>query len=225
MQNKGHSQKGFSLIEILVAMALVSIILLIAVGSDFSNRKSLDQVLDNYERIIRFSTDEASLKNSFVRMNINFEQENGQNLTLEYSDDKDFIIDADFEKSLSEVSESEKEFVEEKQKKQDSSFSIVEEFDAEEFEVPPNVRVLGVGSELTESFRTTGKTQIYFYPNGQKDASIIIFATEDEIATLEIEPFRRVINRTYAEMPEEIPSDYEEFLIDRANEIYKEWLQ
>ena len=225
MQNKGHSQKGFSLIEILVAMALVSIILLIAVGSDFSNRKSLDQVLDNYERIIRFSTDEASLKNSFVRMNIDFEKDNGQNLSLEYSDDKDFIIDADFQKSLNEVSESEKEFVEKKQKEQDSSFSTVEEFDAEEFEVPPNVRILGVGSELTESFRTTGKIQLYFYPNGQKDASIIVFATEDEIATLEVEPFRRVINRTYAVMPEEIPDDYEEFLLERANEIYKEWLE
>ena len=220
---EGHSQKGFSLLEILVAMALVAIILVVAVGSDFSNRKSLDQILDKYERVIRFSTDEAVLKNNFVRMNFDFSKSDGQNLTLEFSDEKDFIIDPELQKSFDEVSESDKEEFAEKQKNQDNSFVTVDEFEASEFELPGNVRLIGIGSELTENFVSNGKTQIYFYPNGQKDASIIVFATDDEIATLEIEPFRRVINRKYIKIPEDLPTDFEEYLIDRANEVYKEW--
>ena len=185
---KGHSQKGFSLIEILVAMALVSIILLIAVGTDFSDRKSLDQILDKYERVIRFSSDEAILKNNFVRMNLNIDKDDGQHLSLEYSDDKNFVIDLELARRESSESESDKELREEKEKEQNSSFSNVPEFEAEDFELPGNVVLLGSGSELTENFITSGKTQIYFYPNGQKDASIIIFATSDELATLEVEP-------------------------------------
>ncbi|MAE59401.1 MAG: hypothetical protein CME69_11000 [Halobacteriovorax sp.] len=220
---KGHSQKGFSLIEILVAMALVSIILLIAVGTDFSDRKSLDQILDKYERVIRFSSDEAILKNNFVRMNLNIDKDDGQHLSLEYSDDKDFVIDLDLARRENSESESDKELREEKEKEQNSSFSNVPEFEAEDFELPGNVVLLGSGSELTENFITSGKTQIYFYPNGQKDASIIIFATSDELATLEIEPFRRVINRRYIKIPEDFNGEFEEYIVEKANEIFSEW--
>lgn len=220
---KGHSQKGFSLIEILVAMALVSIILLIAVGTDFSDRKSLDQILDKYERVIRFSSDEAILKNNFVRMNLNIDKDDGQHLSLEYSDDKNFVIDLDLARRENSESESDKELREEKEKEQNSSFSNVPEFEAEDFELPGNVVLLGSGSELTENFITSGKTQIYFYPNGQKDASIIIFATSDELATLEIEPFRRVINRRYIKIPEDFNGEFEEYIIEKANEIFSEW--
>lgn len=220
---KGHSQKGFSLIEILVAMALVSIILLIAVGTDFSDRKSLDQILDKYERVIRFSSDEAILKNNFVRMNLNIDKDDGQHLSLEYSDDKDFVIDLDLARRENSESESDKELREEKEKEQNSSFSNVPEFEAEDFELPGNVVLLGSGSELTENFITSGKTQIYFYPNGQKDASIIIFATSDELATLEIEPFRRVINRRYIKIPEDFNGEFEEYIVEKANEIFNEW--
>lgn len=220
---KGHSQKGFSLIEILVAMALVSIILLIAVGTDFSDRKSLDQILDKYERVIRFSSDEAILKNNFVRMNLNIDKDDGQHLSLEYSDDKNFVIDLELARRENSESESDKELREEKEKEQNSSFSNVPEFEAEDFELPGNVVLLGSGSELTENFITSGKTQIYFYPNGQKDASIIIFATSDELATLEIEPFRRVINRRYIKIPEDFNGEFEEYIIEKANEIFSEW--
>ncbi len=220
---KGHSQKGFSLIEILVAMALVSIILLIAVGTDFSDRKSLDQILDKYERVIRFSSDEAILKNNFVRMNLNIDKDDGQHLSLEYSDDKNFVIDLELARRESSESDSDKELREEKEKEQNSSFSNVPEFEAEDFELPGNVVLLGSGSELTENFITSGKTQIYFYPNGQKDASIIIFATSDELATLEIEPFRRVINRRYIKIPEDFNGEFEEYIIEKANEIFSEW--
>mgnify|MGYP000430396841 CR=1 FL=1 len=220
---KGHSQKGFSLIEILVAMALVSIILLIAVGTDFSDRKSLDQILDKYERVIRFSSDEAILKNNFVRMNLNIDKDDGQHLSLEYSDDKNFVIDLDLARRENSESESDKELREEKEKEQNSSFSNVPEFEAEDFELPGNVVLLGSGSELTENFITSGKIQIYFYPNGQKDASIIIFATSDELATLEIEPFRRVINRRYIKIPEDFNGEFEEYIVEKANEIFSEW--
>ena len=220
---KGHSQKGFSLIEILVAMALVSIILLIAVGTDFSDRKSLDQILDKYERVIRSSSDEAILKNNFVRMNLNIDKDDGQHLSLEYSDDKNFVIDLELARRENSESESDKELREEKEKEQNSSFSNVPEFEAEDFELPGNVVLLGSGSELTENFITSGKTQIYFYPNGQKDASIIIFATSDELATLEIEPFRRVINRRYIKIPEDFNGEFEEYIIEKANEIFSEW--
>ncbi len=224
---KGHLQKGFSLLEILVAMALVSFMLFFVTGTDFSNRKSLDQTLDKFERIIRYSADEAILRNSFIRINYTFDSEGEESgIKLEYSDDKDFVIDLNLEEKSKEESQIDDEVLEERIKERNSSFSQVDEFDRDEFEIPPNVQVIGAASELSPKLVTENNIQIYFYPNGQKDSSIIIFATDDEIAYLIIEPFQSVIKRGYKQLPEDLSDDgYSDAISALADEVYKEWKQ
>ena len=225
--NKGLIDRGFSLLEILVAMALVSFMLFFVAGTDFSNRKSLDQTLDKFERIIRYSADESVLRNAYIRLNYTFDSEGeSSGIKLEYSDDKDFIIDLKLEELISENNERELEENQERIKERNNSFSQIDEFDAEEFEIPPNVQVIGASSELSPKLVTENSIQVYFYPNGQKDSSIFIFATDEEVAYIIIEPFQQVIKRGYKLIPEDTTEEgYADAISSLAEEVYKEWKQ
>lgn len=215
--NKGHGQSGFSLLEILVAMALVTVVLTMVAGNTFSSRKNLDELMGNVERAIRFSADEAALKNQFVRITFNLEAEN-QSFNIEYSDDATLVIDPKPPKKSDDEDE-------EKKTQQSDGFSTVPDFDAEEFDLPIGTRIVAIGSGLTKTLMTEGSPQIYFYPTGEKDSAIIMFATEDEVSYLEVNPFQNIIDRNYIQFDEEIDDEnFIEKTLEKAEEIYKEWI-
>jgi prepilin-type N-terminal cleavage/methylation domain-containing protein len=219
---KGLGNKGFTLIEILVAMALVAIILVMVTGTTFSTRKNLDEFLSKIERVARFSTDEATLNNKFLRLSFNLEEEENI-LQLDFSDDLKLLIDIEEEKARYEEDDDDDD--ENKPKKRDP-FRKHPEFDAEEFSVPVGVRVIGVSSNLINRLITDQKASVYFYPTGEKDSAIIILATDDEMAYLEIEPFRQQIKRTYVKYETELTEDnFTDTVEDMATQIYNKWLQ
>ncbi|EQC51031.1 Tfp pilus assembly protein FimT/FimU, partial [Bacteriovorax sp. DB6_IX] len=195
-KNKGLSEAGFTLLEILVALALVSVILMMVAGSSYSSRKNLDELMANIERTIRFSTDEAAMKNQFVRLSVSLDGEE-QKISLEYSDDPNLVIDT----SPKEENDSDDE---DANKKKNDNFTPVSDFSSDEFNIPVGVKIVGVGTGIQNKLVTEGDAQLYFYPTGEKDSAIIIFATDDEMAYLIVEPFKQVIERNYIPYDSEI---------------------
>ena len=63
-----NNDKGFSLIEILVAITLVSVVFGIFASFSFNTTDDLEEATDNVERAIRFSIDEAALRNVIVEL-------------------------------------------------------------------------------------------------------------------------------------------------------------
>lgn len=218
--HRGHEQSGFTLIEILVSMALASLLLYMVMGTTFSNRRNLDETINNIERIIRFSSDEASLQNKFLRLGFALE-ELDQKPSLEIAQSNDFVIDIEGTRNFEDLSEEEQ-----KEMKSSGRFTPLPEFSADEFTPSGAVRIVAIGSTLTQKLHTTGKPFIYFYPTGEKDSAIIILATEEEMVALTTEPYSQVINREYIALEGVNFSneDYVEKLIDKANEMYSEWL-
>lgn len=154
---KGHKQSGFTLIEILIALALVAIILMMAAGTSFSPRQNVDEMINKLERIIRFAHDEATLKNQFVRLTIELGTEE-QNIKLEASDDSSFVLDP-----ISDDDEDiDRDTAKKKQKKLDQSFSNIADFDAEEFALPVGVKFIAIGSSLSKKLYKNSKASIYF---------------------------------------------------------------
>jgi prepilin-type N-terminal cleavage/methylation domain-containing protein len=214
-RNKGQNQAGFTLLEILVALALVSVVLMMVAGSSFSSRKNLDELMANMERTIRFSADEAALKNQFLRLTISLEDEE-QKLSLEYSDDPNLVIDT-------EVKDDNNDDEDESKKKKDN-FLPVPEFDSDEIKVPIGVKIIGVGTGIQPKLMSDGTAQIYFYPTGEKDSAIIVFATDDEMAYLEAEPFKQVIERTYVPYDVEITEEnFADKTLELAEDFFKQW--
>lgn len=215
-KNKGLSEAGFTLLEILVALALVSVILMMVAGSSYSSRKNLDELMANIERTIRFSTDEAAMKNQFVRLSVSLDGEE-QKISLEYSDDPNLVIDT----SPKEENDSDDE---DANKKKNDNFTPVSDFSSDEFNIPVGVKIVGVGTGIQNKLVTEGDAQLYFYPTGEKDSAIIIFATDDEMAYLIVEPFKQVIDRNYIPYDSEITEEnFTEKSLDMAQNFFKEW--
>lgn len=216
---KGHQQSGFTLVEILVALALVSIILFMAAGNSFSTRKNLDEMSNKIERISRFSSDEANLKNQFVRLSIDLGAEE-QLLKLEYSDNPALVLDPKEEES---ESIKDKEESDKKEKEFNKSFSNVQDFDPADFELPVGVKFLAIASSLDNKLVKSEIANIFFYPTGEKDSALILLYTDDEIAVIKLFAFTTDIKREYIRLENEVAGDAEK-IMDLADGIFKEWL-
>ena len=205
-------------------MALFLITLIItsfAMSGSFNPHQKLEEALDNFERAVRFANDESILRNKIVRVSLN-PNADPNSFTVEYSPDNDFILPSKiFDEQLALDSYSEEE-LEAKKKKVEGQFNKVQEFQEEPLELSDQVRIIGVGSTLTNNLQLFVETSIFFYPSGEKDGAIIIIANEEEFATLSIEPFTLDFKRNFYRI--EGTNIDDQFFANKAEEIYKEWL-
>lgn len=217
-------QQGFTLIEILVALLLVVLVLTMVSGGGYSNRDNLEDIISNLERAVRFSGDEAALRNTVMRVRIKFDDE-PQKYSVEFGPGSDFTLKRSFKTTVKKAKTSDEKAAEKAKKERDKQFNSVKEFSEGPREIHENVRIIGFGSSLFESFVTETDGAIYIYPSGEKDAAIIILATEDEIATMVFNPFTSDIKVRYFPLDQDI--DYDD-LIEKQDEIaleyYKEWM-
>jgi len=218
-----NSQKGFTLIEILVALLLVTIVLGLVSSNPFSSRRNLDDALNYIERAVRFSGDESAMRNSMVRLHFNLEKD-PQSYAVEYGPSGGFIL------KISKVDPKElsTEDAKKEKKRQQSvnrEFTKVKEFQESDKEMPTGVRILGVATSIQEAFLTENEASIYIYPTGEKDNAIIILSTDDEVVALTMEPFTQEFKRKYVPLDDETGDELEEKLQEVAKELYQEWLK
>ena len=214
------NNKGFTLIEMLVALLLVTIVLTVVSGTSFSTRRNLDEALNDIERAVRFSVDEAALRNAMIRVRFKFD-EDPQTWSVEFGPNGNFVLPPISQAVSQSKSEEEKENkdLDELNKK----FSKVREFQDSDREFPMGVRVVGVATTLTQAMLLDGDNSLYIYPTGEKDSAIIIVASDDEIASLKISPFTMDIEREYHEIDLSNDVDITEAQIALAERIYQEW--
>ncbi len=214
------NNRGFTLIEMLVALLLVTIVLTVVSGTSFSTRRNLDEALNDIERAVRFSVDEAALRNSMIRVRFKFD-EDPQTWSVEFGPNGNFVLpplNKDASKSRSEE-DSEKKDRDTLNKK----FSKVKEFQESDREFPLGVKVVGIATTLTQAMLLEGDNSLYIYPTGEKDSAIIIVASDDELASLKISPFTMDIEREYYTVDLSNDADITEAQIALAERIYQEW--
>ena len=214
------NNKGFTLIEMLVALLLVTIVLTVVSGTSFSTRRNLDEALNDIERAVRFSVDEAALRNAMIRVRFKFD-EDPQTWSVEFGPNGNFVLPPISQAVSQSKSEEEKENkdLDDLNKK----FSKVREFQDSDREFPMGVRVVGIATTLTQAMLLDGDNSLYIYPTGEKDSAIIIVASDDEIASLKISPFTMDIEREYHEIDLSNDVDVTEAQIALAERIYQEW--
>jgi prepilin-type N-terminal cleavage/methylation domain-containing protein len=217
----GHH--GFTLVEVMVALMLVVLIFTIIPfsGSDQDHSK-LQETIQDFDRAIKFSVNEAILRNSVTRLMIDLDT-NPQEYAVEFGPSGNLVLpnlDDESRMSLKER-ENQQKIV----KTIDSQFNRVDEFSEKAKKLPDGVTVIGLASSYLKDIKKEGKVAIYFYPTGEKDNSVIFLSTPREMSWLDVPPFE---NETKVEYyifsePDLVNLDYSQD--NKMKEVYDQWLK
>jgi hypothetical protein len=103
-------------------------------------------------------------------------------------------------------------------------FTKVVEFEEIKHEISPNVAIIGLATSFQKKIITGNDASIYFYPTGEKDAALLFFSTDEEIAYLDVQPFLSEIRSVFETLKTESVAKKEDILQTRMDEVYKDWI-
>ncbi len=212
--------KGFTLIEVLVALLLVALILIAWPFGATESHRELVSTVESLERSIQFASNESILRNSVVRLRISLEKSPVE-YTVEYGPQGNLPLPDMPEKTVKTLAEEKDE--KDKFSALDKQFTKVEEFEDIKVELSDEVTILGVAATSQKKLITGGEASIYFYPTGEKDGSLIFFSTITEIAWIEVQPFLSETNAIFEAIDTKRVAKLEDVLQTRMDEVYREW--
>jgi type II secretory pathway pseudopilin PulG len=214
---------GFTIIEILIVLFLITLIFFaIPYGTTNTETKAMESAIDAFDRAIRFASQEAILRNSVVRLKIEVEKSPVE-YAVEYGPKDAFVLPEFTDQSVQSLDDQERN--KKKANDIDSKFAKVPEFDDINKEIEETVKVLGVATSARTAFVRTGTPAIYFYPSGERDSSLILLATSQEVAGIDIQAYNDKVNTNFKTITvtnsNADPEDIKEKL---ADSMYKDWL-
>lgn len=218
------SSQGFSILEILIALALIAIITGIAISDNFSSSKDLDQESEKIQRALRFMSDEATLRNAVVRLHIYLDKQ-PQEYAIEYGPSDSFVLPPQDETESSVLSPSEEEEKNKAQKELNLSFNKIQEFQESNIEINENVRLIGIGNANSNKLQTEGEVSLYTFATGEKDQAMIFLATEEQIVALDISPFSNNVNKTSYPLDTQGNKDIIGVQNEKAKELFELWMR
>jgi len=216
-------QRGFSLIEIMVALLLAALVFIAVPSGDSTERhRNLKTAIDNIDRAVNFASNESVLRNTVVRLKISLEK-----LPIEYSVEYGPAGNIPLPEIEEKKSKSLADDKAQEDKKADLNrqFNKVEEFDDIKFEIDEDVSIVGIGTNGQSQILKKGDAYVYFYPTGEKDAAIIFFATNEEIAYLEVSPFLAETKSYFEPIKTSGVAKLEDLIQTRMDEVFKEWIK
>ena len=217
----GHH--GFTIIEIMVALMLVVLIFtIIPLGSEDQQHSKLEETIADFDRAIKFSINESILRNSITRIMIDLEA-NPIEYSVEYGTSSNIILPTLQDEARLSIKEREQQ--QKIQQSLDSQFSKVDEFSTKSKVLPEGISIIGLASSYLPDIKRDGKLAIYFYPTGEKDNTIIFFATEKELSWLDIPPFESITYVDYYTFSESELVNLENSQDNKMKEVYDQWIK
>ena len=173
------------------------------------------------ERAIGFASNESILRNTVVRLRISFDKEPIE-YNVEYGPPGNMPL-PDMPENTSK-SLAEEKIISEKISNLNKQFTKVTEFEEIRHELAPTVSITGIATTFQKKIISEGEASIYFYSTGEKDGALIFFATDDEIAYLEVQPFLSETRSVFIALDPESVAKKEDILQTKMDEVHKEWI-
>ncbi|MEI8348483.1 MAG: prepilin-type N-terminal cleavage/methylation domain-containing protein [Pseudomonadota bacterium] len=164
------AQQGFTLLEVLISLFLIALIFAVVVVNVPTPREKLEDTLEVLERAIRFCNDESAIRNTVVRLHLYLDKK-PQEYSVEYGPNDSFIIPANKYEEQATLSMAEEEKMKAGQQKINRQFNKVAEFKDQNREIQEEVRILALGTTLSDKLQQGPEAAIYFYPSGIRNIS------------------------------------------------------
>lgn len=222
LKNILKSNQGFSLIEILIALALIAIVTALTISNPFNSSRELDNEVNKLESAIRFMSDEAVLRNSVIRLHLLLDN-SPQEYAVEFGPSDDFVI-ADESEENNTISPSEKEKLEKQGKELNLKFNKVKEFQESNHSINENVRLIGIGNAYAKKLKTDGDVSLYTFATGEKDQAVVYLGNDSKIVALEVSPFSKKIKKNSYNLDDQKNTDIIEAQKEKAAELFSTWL-
>ncbi len=216
------NHQGFTLIEILVALVLITLVLSLAISNPFSSRDDLDKESSGIERALRFMGDEAILRNTVLRIHFLLNKE-PQEYAVEYGPSDNFILPSEPKANSTVESKEEEEAKKKVLKSLNLKFNRVSEYSERNAEISTNIKVLGVANTQSETLQTEGEVSLYSFPSGERDAALIIIGSDEEIVTLKTNSFSPKIERHIQKIELGNSKELNDKKQNLAKEIFEKW--
>jgi prepilin-type N-terminal cleavage/methylation domain-containing protein len=218
------SRSGFTLIEILIALALMSLVFSFALNYSFTSRQLLEQESKKIERALNYVSDESSLRNKVIRLKFNLE-ELPQTFTIEYGPDENFVLPAKKYPEKETLTKDQIEKVEAELKKIDRNFLPITDINDENLQIDEGIQVLGIGIPEDQKIIFDFYPSVHFYPSGEKDAVIIFLATNEEIIAIVLSPFVMDIEKIYTKLEYNEYDEIDDVKYNTMVSIFEEYMK
>lgn len=219
-----NNQKGFSLMEIMVALFLITLVLaLVTIGGKDPAAKALDETVDKLSAAVRFTTNEAILRNSVVRLKFN-PLNSPTEYTVESGPKENFVL-PDFSKLFANeenLSLSDEEKRDKLLQKIGRQFVPVKEFADDLKSLSKGVIFWGMATNLRPFLIRESEVALYIYPTGERDSALIVIGNDYKVVGLTISPFTDEIDIQYKDIPEGT-SDFETRVESTINSFFDSW--
>ena len=218
------SNTGFTLIEILIALALMSLVFSFALNYNFTSRQALEGEVKKLERAINYASDESSLRNKVIRLKFKLE-DSPQSFSIEFGPDDNFVLPAKKYPEKDTLTESQIAQIEEELKKLDKNFIPITDINKENLTFDENVQVLGIGILEDRKIIFDFYPSVHFYPSGEKDAVVIFLASDEEIIAIVVSPFLATIDKIYKTLEFRDGDEIDEIKYNTMVEIFEDYLK
>lgn len=222
LQEQFFSPSGFTIIEILIAIFLVIVVLSLSLSDTFQGSDDLSNESDKLERAVRFMTDEASLRNTVVRLHL-FLNKTPQEYAVEYGPSENFLLPQGNEFETSTMTKEEEEKEAKKNKEINMKFNKVKEFQEENSVLSENVKIIGIGTPYSKNLKTGAELSIHAFPTGEKDDALIILASDLGLISLEIHAFTPNIDKNTHKFEFATNENLDDLKLKMAKEIFDKW--
>lgn len=197
-KNSRPFSAGFSLVEILIVIALVSFIAFLFPSMMPGERRKLESGLSALKNSVRFAQDEAILRNRIVRLRLTLKEESSE-FTVESSSATDMLLENP------EEERDRREQQDESQKDFERSFQPIESYNQFKKPLSPPIRIAGVLTNAMTEPGIQGEYSLYFYPNGDRDAGMVFLMSTEEAVGLMVYPFQMEFSEAYFTFQEDAP--------------------
>lgn len=221
-KNTYKANQGFTLIEILVAFVLITLVLSLAISNPFSSRDDLEKEANGIERALRFMGDEAILRNSVLRIHFILDKD-PQEYAVEYGPSDNFILPSRPHTENAVETKDEENKKKKSLKDLNLKFNRVAEFSEKNAEVPNGIKILGIANLQSEKPQTMGEVSLYAFPSGERDASLVIISSDDEIISLKTNAFTPKIERQIIKIGATNEKELAEKQQSLVKEIFDQW--